>query len=385
MLERLDTTFDYAFIGCGCAAMHLILKMLNDSAFDDKRILILDKEKKTKYERTWSFWEEKGGPFDSILEGAWNNALFFGDGKEVKFNLGKYEYKTIRSDSFYSHFAKSIHEKAQVTNVTNEVTEVAEKGDHVEIKTKTKAFKAKHIFDSRIPKDFYDAPKEIHIQQHFKGWTIRTDNPTFDPGVFTIMDYRSSLEGTTCFLYVLPFSETQALVELTYFTESLVAQDDYDALLKKYISDKLHIESYDIEHVEYGIIPMSTFPFKNYSSAGITKVGTAGGWVKASSGYMFKIAQDKADIIIQNIKSSRAVSKNLFRRKYAFYDRLLLDVLENENGQGERIFAATYKNNPPKRIFNFLDEQSSLFEDLLYIFSLPKWPFIRAFFRQYVG
>ena len=66
-------------------------------------------------------------------------------------------------------------------------------------------------------------PKTIRLLQHFKGWVIETNEPSFDPNKATMMDFRVSQQHGTTFAYVLPFSATSALVEYTLFHEGTFA------------------------------------------------------------------------------------------------------------------------------------------------------------------
>lgn len=63
------STFNYHYIiiGAGAAGLNLALAMNEDAFFKDKKILILDKDKKTENDRTWSFWEKGNGKWDHIV------------------------------------------------------------------------------------------------------------------------------------------------------------------------------------------------------------------------------------------------------------------------------------------------------------------------------
>ena len=196
-----------------------------------------------------------------------------------------------------------------------------------------------------------------------------------------MMDYRLKDGDKTTFTYVLPLSSTKALVEFTYFTPTLVNEATYDSYIKKYISSILKIDTYTIVETESGIIPMTNFPFETYSTKNLTKIGTAGGWVKGSTGYSFKHSEKKVAIIITNLKNNNNPSKNLFKRKYKFYDKIFLKVLNDENEKGEWIFEQFYSKNSIEAMFKFLDEESSLIEELKIMKSLLSLAFIKAFFK----
>ena len=53
---------------------------------------------------------------------------------------------------------------------------------------------------------------------------------------------------------------------------------------------------------------MISYPFYQSNSNNLTKIGTAGGWIKSSSGYGFKNIEKKIQIIINNIKNSKPIT-----------------------------------------------------------------------------
>jgi lycopene beta-cyclase len=226
-----------------------------------------------------------------------------------------------------------------------------------------------------------EANKSIKILQHFKGLVIKTERPKFETSAITMMDYRLKDGEQTTFTYVLPFSETEALVEFTYFTAETVPESTYDKYLEHYISEYLKIEDYQTLEIETGVIPMTNFPFESYSTKHLTKIGTAGGWVKGSTGYSFKLTEKKVTRIIENIKASRNPSEGLFRNKYKVYDKIFLKVLSEENEKGEWIFERFYTKNKVQTMFRFLDEESTFAEELSIMSSLFSWSFIKAFFK----
>ena len=45
--------------------------MIRSGKFNDKKILLMDKEPKTKNDRTWCFWEKEAGFFEEIVYKKW--------------------------------------------------------------------------------------------------------------------------------------------------------------------------------------------------------------------------------------------------------------------------------------------------------------------------
>ena len=126
---------------------------------------------------------------------------------------------------------------------------------------------------------------------------------------------------------------------------------------------------------------MTDFPFENESSKHITKIGTAAGWVKGSTGYSFKHTEKKVSKIIENLKLNFRTTKDLNNKKYQFYDAIFLKVLKDENDKGEWVFEQFYSKNSVETMFKFLDEDSSFFEELKIMQSLFSFSFIKAFFK----
>ena len=57
------------------------------------------------------------------------------------------------------------------------------------------------------------------LVQHFEGWVIKTKNNFFDSEKATFMDFSIDQNSTTQFMYILPFSKTEALIEYTLFSK----------------------------------------------------------------------------------------------------------------------------------------------------------------------
>jgi lycopene beta-cyclase len=376
----INRHFDYIIIGQGLAGLKLALSFNNDVFFKDKTIALIDPDTKSKNDKTWCFWETETNYLESLVYKTWDIANFYGCREHIKLQLKPYKYKMIRSLDFYNHSKSILSKNTHITFITDQVQQVNE--DSVSVDTENNSYTATHIFDSRITQDFELKKKQhINIIQHFKGWVIKTEIPQFNPDEITMMDYRLKDGDQTTFMYVLPFTANEALIEFTYFTKNIVPDAVYDSHLKNYIEHQLNIKNYSINEVEKGQIPMTNFPFENYSTKNITKIGTAGGWVKGSTGYSYKHTEKKISQLIKNIKTNRLPSNQLIKRKYKFYDKIFLKVLHDENQKGEWIFTQYYKKNSTETMFRFLDEESTFLEDLKIMWSLFSWSFISAFFK----
>jgi lycopene beta-cyclase len=142
------------------------------------------------------------------------------------------------------------------------------------------------------------------------------------------------------------------------------------------------IENYSITETEMGSIPMTAYQFSKQNTQHILNIGTAGGWTKASTGYTFKNTTKKTKALVEFLKIESDVSRFAKRTKFWFYDLLMLDVLYRDNAYGAKMFSSLFKKTKVTTIFKFLDEETTLGEDLKVITSVPPQRFIQALFRR---
>jgi len=180
---------------------------------------------------------------------------------------------------------------------------------------------------------------------------------------------------------VLPFSKTEALVEYTLFSTKPLEKSAYEEAIKTYLK-KFGIYEYKIKEREQGVIPMTAYDFSKENKSNYLKIGIAGGWAKPSTGYTFYNSYKKSKQLVQFIKEGKSLSKFQKKNRFWFYDLLLLDVLSYNNAKGSKIFEALFKKHSPQLILKFLDEETTLLEELKVIFSCPKKPFLKALFKR---
>lgn len=379
--------YHYIITGAGCAGLSLLMRMMSDPFFSDKRILVLDQAPKIANDRTWCFWEKEPGIFESIVHHQWDKVQFLSDGFCKQLDLGAYQYKMIQGIDFYQQVIQKATECSNVTFRYETVLTIANESDKAIVNLAAGKVSADFIFNS-IPhlneaSSTSDKIASYQFLQHFTGWVIETTTPCFDEGLATFMDFRISQEQGTSFMYVLPTSSTTALVEYTLFTPSLLPPEAYSAALKLYISNTLNISAYQIKHEEIGVIPMTNQKF-NLQNKRIVNMGIAGGQAKGSSGYAFQFIQKRTAALVKELINQKTnfnkVSFN--QQKGSFYDSVLLHVLHHHKMPGDKIFAAIFKKNKTETVLRFLDNESTLVEDLQIMSSVPTSIFLPAAFQE---
>ncbi|MFN3752886.1 lycopene cyclase family protein [Flavobacterium sp.] len=373
--------FQYIFTGAGLSALMTVYEMVLSGKFKDKSILLIDENSKKTNDRTWCFWDDKG-LFDDLASAKWNSAWFKNESFERQLNLNPYQYKMVNGLDFYQRVFDLIAKAKNITFLNQKVLDFQELGNHCVVKTAEESFTCNQIFNSIFNTELVkNQTKYPFLHQHFIGWFIKSKEPVFTADCATFMDFSVEQKGNTRFMYVLPTSETEALLEYTLFSKNLLPMEEYESEIQNYIQ-KLGITEYELIEKEQGNIPMTCYPFWKNNSKNILNIGSAGGWTKASTGYTFKNTVKKSKALVSFLSKENDLTKFHKTDKFWFYDLLLLDILDQKNQLGSTIFSAMFQKGNPAVIFKFLDEETSFAEDLQVIWRCPKMLFIKALFSR---
>jgi lycopene beta-cyclase len=380
--------YDYIVAGSGLAGLSLAYH-LNQSILRNKSILIIDKEAKTKNDRTWCFWEKgTDNPFEPIVFRSWKQVYFYGSrGFAKALDLGDYTYKWIRGSDFYDFVKADLRTNPNITFLTASIERIRDTSDGGFVITDQGQFMADLVFDSVTPLKL-DDPQRHNMLQHFKGWEITTPQAAFDPNCPIMMDYRVQQNGVGVrFGYVLPIDSHRALVEYTLFSDKLLEPTEYDAELHTYIRDFLKIEDFSIEHEEFGVIPMTDEPVDDKDQKYVVRIGTSGGYVKASTGYAFTRTQRFTQQLVSQLLTVGTPQKSPRTLRQFFkglQDSTFLNVLLYGRTSGKTVFTRLYKHNPTPRLLAFLDEDTRLVDDLRIMSTVPLIAFTRGLIHALV-
>lgn len=356
--------------------------MATSGAFNDKSILLLDADTKQANDRTWCFWQLGAGQWDSIVYKTWHTAYFANEHFKADLDLEGYDYKMVRGIDFYNFVFSELRKHTNIEFVNQKVTDYADLKLHVLVKTETDSYTCNKLFNSIYNPAIAAAQiKYPVLQQHFIGWNVKTNTPAFDTDKPAFMDFSIAQKGNTRFMYVMPVSSTEALVEYTLFSKDLLPETEYEEAIKHYLSDK-EITQYEIVDTEKGSIPMTSYPFWKHNTQNIINIGSAGGWTKASTGYTFRNSDKLSVKLVNFLKSENDFTRFHKKNKFWFYDLLLLDILGRTNEKGSTIFSAMFKKGKAALVFKFLDEETNFAEDLAVIWRCPKGLFIKALARR---
>jgi len=288
-MQDSDYIVDYVFIGLGAANSLIIKQMHAHDMLSTASLVIIDPDEKVLNDKTFCFWakseeiEELG--FASLINHSWGT---LGINDDAPRSVSPYRYHHISSIALYdelrdilsSYNVEFIRERAEKLSCNPDNTILS-------ITTQNHTINAKYVFDSRPPLWKPAKSNETFLLQSFFGWRITTEEPQFDTETFTMMDFSVDQSNATQFVYVLPFSRTHALIELTRFGTSPIDHAYAQIQLEKYCRQK-KFGSYVIDTEEQGIIPMSSCTLQEEKkSLALFRTGSGAGKVKPSTGYAF--------------------------------------------------------------------------------------------------
>ena len=377
---RTSSQYDYIICGAGCSGLSLAMSMIRSGKFSDKKILLIDKDPKHANHRTWCFWQKGEGLFETIVFRQWEKLWFYGENFSSCLDIDPYCYKMIRGMDFYEYCFKEIRQNSYIDILFGNVDSIFSETTTGVVVNGENIY-SDYVFNSIL----FEKPKlqknELWLLQHFKGWIIELPEHYFDDNEATLMDFRVGQEHGTAFCYVLPLNARQALVEYTLFSSELLPQDQYEEGLRWYIKNVLNVSSFQVLEKEFGVIPMTNYKFCPQQQ-NIINLGTAGGQTKGSSGYTFNFIQKHSKAIVDSLIETGRPFVSSASKRFHFYDSVLLKVLENKLMPGKKLFTDLFEKNPVDKVFKFLDNETTLAEEIKIISTLPTIPFLKAGIRQ---
>jgi lycopene beta-cyclase len=384
-LEK-EVAYDFIFCGTGAAACLLLLELSAAELLDGKRVLLIDPEEKTTRDKTFCFWAAEEEPVAEALRDIVSREW-------TKTELPGPRLAELAPLTYYHVSSIDLYQKTRSLTSSGNFTRLLQRADQISADEKGtwvlaggQVYYGHHIFDSRTP--VFEAPQtgRNHLCQSFIGWIIETQKAITHPEAFRFMDFEIDQQGFTQFVYVLPYSGNKALAEVTRFGTEPINEEEASQLLNGYLTR--HFGEFRLLETERGRIPMSNCRIENKPVPGVTWLGARNYQIKPSTGYAFKNMYYEARRIASDLATGTEPERGnktheiASRGRFAFYDGLLLDILENRPGEGKRIFSDLLKKTRIETLLKFLEEKTSLSEDISIFISLPWAPFLKALYRK---
>jgi lycopene beta-cyclase len=180
------------------------------------------------------------------------------------------------------------------------------------------------------------------------------------------------------FVYVLPTSPTEALVESTVFSRSRRAPLGHRAHIADHLRRRWDLGPRDFEVTgsESGSIPMTDAPART----GRPGAAVISGLIRPSSGYGYARAHRHAPVVAGHVLAGTAVPAFRDRARTRALDAVFLRFLRDRPDAAPEAFRRLF-TLPGPLVVRFLTERSTLRDDLRVVLALPPAPFVAAALR----
>ncbi|MDO3685653.1 lycopene cyclase family protein [Micromonospora sp. C28ISP2-4] len=377
---------DLALVGGGGAAS-LVLAALDRHDVTGLRVAVVDPVHKRGQDRTWAFWGLPGDDLDPLLSASWSQVDVVTPAGRRVLTLDPLRYGMLRSAPVYDRAAEA-ERRLDAVRISAPAGELHDDGERVVVRDPDgrDLVRASWVLDSRPRRP--KRPGRTSWLQHFRGWWLAADRPTFDPQRAVLMDFRTPQpERGVSFGYVLPVDDRFALVEYTEFGPELLDDAGYDTALRGYAGLLgLDLSTLRVREVEDGVIPMTDGPFESRPSPRVVRLGTAGGATRPSTGFTFSAMLRQADQVARALAAGRPpVPAPAYPLRHLWMDAVALRALDRGHVGGVEFFERLFDRNPPERVLRFLDGVTSPAEDLAVMRSSPLLPMTVAVLGDAAG
>ncbi len=370
--------YDYIITGGGCAGLSLAGAMAH-GPLHNKRVLVIDNESKHRNDKTWCFWSDDPTEVYSKHQINWQHLQVHTPRQSYEQQVAPFTYNLVNSLDYYQEKRNQITQMPHAERLLAEVNAINPIEGGVSVATDRGTYRSRFVFNSIVFPQAKDQKKGIYLQQHFCGWVVEMEQPVFDPQKMILMDFRVDQSQGVSFVYILPFSETKALVEFTVFSSHPWGKPAYAQAIRSYLTASFGKVPYQITHEETGVIPMTNHTFERYPMPGVMNLGTAAGLTKATTGYTFRRIQHDCQAIVQALSLTGSPYYDRKQQvRFNIYDNLLLYLIREEGSEVHHIFDRLFARNDFRKVLRFLDEETHLGEELYMMVRLPWAPFLRS-------
>ncbi|RFA12329.1 hypothetical protein B7R22_16135 [Subtercola boreus] len=419
--EAPTSVYDVVILGAGCAGLSAAVAMLD--AGSTGPILLIDSRTEYRDDRTWCFWDVEPTPFSHLARSritTWEVRAPGGSGSRgsgsrssgsngsrgsaspavsARASAPATAYLSLAANDFYGAALDRLAASGTVRLLLGEpALGWLESPTEVTVTTASRLIRAKQLVDARglrMPVAESQQPerpappggirarnrrRETWLPQAFAGLHIVTEHPVFDPGSCLLMDFTVDQRCGLRFMYVVPVSSTEALVEHVFLTETTLSEAGFIAGIDLYLAREFGLEprDYRVLATERGCIPMTDSVFRDRPSPRVTLLGTRGGATRPSTGYTFLRIQRSCRSLAQRLVRGTDVAGLADPPARSLLDAIFLRFLADHPEHAPLVFHRMFDRVEPSALVRFLSEQSDWRDNARLILALPKGRFLAA-------
>jgi lycopene beta-cyclase len=326
---------------------------LAEPRFRHLRVLIAEPRTAYVRDRTWCYWRLGPHPFEAAVAHRWMRWAVARPGVRVECSAPATPYECIPADRLYALALDRIAQAPNLELRQGVEASPAEDDEGVSLGLRG-GERARLAFDSRPPPGL----GQHGLAQLFLGQEIEVARPLFDPGCAVLMDFDPAREGVH-FTYVLPMTETRALVEDTWFAPRGFAPPDHRAALRAWLQAHGAGE-HRVLFEERGRLFMDPIFAPAQDGQRLIPLGGAAGAHRPATGYAFGAIQAQCDAIADSLAAGQRVPRPrtpAVRRAVRGMDRALLALLARRPEVAPRLFPALFAHCPAARLVRFLADR----------------------------
>ena len=368
---------DLIILGGGCAGLSLGMNLAKHGEASP-RTLILEGRQEYTNDRTWCFWGGFGSDSEKLATHRWDTFSIATAKDRITRCCKGNPYLMVAAKDFYQAAVGAIAHSSRINLKMESIVsgEVLKRGGHWYVETSAGVYTAPRIVDTR-PQVPHSDDFQALLWQSFIGEEITTEEEIFDPGCAELMDFSGSSSERILFLYVLPFSKREALVEATVFGPEPLKAEDLEESFGVLVKQRLQGCLYSSGRREHGILPMGAAPENRQKDPSYIRAGLMAGGARPSSGYAFqriwKWSQECAAVLAEGRPPiSHRPDDPIIRAM----DGLFLHVLFSHPELAPDIFFSLFSKVDSVRVARFMSDRASLAECLTIVASLPSVPFL---------
>jgi lycopene beta-cyclase len=361
-------------IGAGIAGLTLASKIAGSHA--GLAVLVIGPEDDRN--QRLSFWIDKksAGNYQPFLKHQWQTWSFnHSISGHASHDARHHSYVSLDAKLYKKHLRKVLVDGGCHLLATSVTSIDINRANNI-VCTDGETITAATVIDTRSPQ----IPEDT-LKQQFWGSVVELPHPH---GLLApiLMDFDVTpiaRDGVT-FVYVLPLTSTQLLVEATTFSTRLHAESDYHhcvrAWLQQHFDYKLTLEP---DKSESGILPMGpVVPLE----PGISRCGLAGGAARSSTGYAFQGIERQAALMAAQLSAgNQPETRSPFSRRTDWMDKVFLQVAKDRPDQLERLFMAMAQRLSGDEFAHFLSDTGGWMPALRAVMVAPKFAFMSAAVR----
>ena len=384
----MSAAWDIVIVGGGLSGLALAAE-LSQPMFAQLRVLVLEARTVYVRDRTWSYWRSDTEPTHAYahLERAHWPAWRVGQGARLATQRSaNISYCTLDADAFYHEALNTIRACQHVELRLGIAVDQVQDGATPTVRTTAgETIAAAWVCDARPPA----WPNATGLVQQFAGWEVHTQHDVFDTSTVDLMRFEASAQGLH-FLYVLPYSARNALLETTWISAAS-HKPDYEAELQHYLKRALGDHSFEVTYREKGVLALQSAPL--HMGQRVIHIGSGAGTLRPSTGYAFidtlEHTRTTAESLAQVLSQSpgRALQNwqpTPYKRAAldTWMDRVFLKVLQSDWRRAPEYFLQMFESVDAALLVAFLTGNATLSQRMAVAKALPKSPFIAAALRQ---